>query len=72
MPRGRKRKRIEFVPQDWIHNTSSEDEDHGRQVLEPHIHEDGKSIFNYLLLLIILYYFKKKKYVSVILIFLYS
>ena len=34
MPRGWKRKIIEFVPQNWIPNSSSEDEYHGDQVRE--------------------------------------
>lgn len=28
MPRGRKRKATTFIPQRWIHNPSSEDDDH--------------------------------------------
>ena len=43
MPRGRKRKISVFVPQPWIHNTSSEDE---HEVQEPMVpgprHDEGK------------------------------
>lgn len=35
MPRGRKRKITAFVPQPWIHNTSSEDEDGPHELLQP-------------------------------------
>ena len=39
MPRGRKRKIAKFVPQPWIHNSSSEDEPVEQQ---GHVQNDGK------------------------------
>lgn len=61
MPRGRKRKRIPFVPREWIHNTSSEGEDHGDHEELGHLPEGNgmlqKSIVSIFNLHIIMFFF---------------
>lgn len=41
MPRGRKRKNQAFVPQPWIHNSSSEGEPHEEPAARANVQEDG-------------------------------